>query len=187
MTRLLLVGVLLVGSACGSEDDNRPPTLEYVTEAILQPSCALAECHSTFTQEVGDVFDTVASARRTMVAQAMVTYSVTPTDSYLVQTITVGSRSVTDTDDTTLIRMPYDAPIHDYDVDLIKKWIASGTPGGNGPVGAQCVPAPNDDSTSGCNTLGQIVDCDDGTAGAVITDCTKLSPPQSCSEGVCAP
>ncbi len=185
MKRIVVIAALLASSACGTETDDRPPTLAYVTEAILAPTCGKAECHSSFTQEVGDVFDTVSATRKTIVPYAMVVYTDTPTDAYLVQTITVGAPSVQGGNVNDLIRMPYDAPMPDYDINLIKAWIATGAPGGSGPVGAQCVPGPADDSTQGCNLLGKLVECDEGTEGAIITDCAAMS--MQCLEGACAP
>src|ERR1051325_3292537 len=62
MKRLVLVAALL-GGACGTTDD-RPRTLRYITQTILAPTCAIAQCHSAFKQEVGDEFDTIEAARR---------------------------------------------------------------------------------------------------------------------------
>src|SRR5438045_1803927 len=72
MHRLALAGALLA-SACGSATDDRPPTLDFITETILAPSCATAQCHSAFAREVGDEFDTPAAARRSIVANSLAT------------------------------------------------------------------------------------------------------------------
>ena len=72
-TRLVPYGVLLA-SACGSATDDRPATLDYITETILAPTCATAECHSDFKRQVGDQFDTPAGARRSIVANGLVVY-----------------------------------------------------------------------------------------------------------------
>jgi hypothetical protein len=182
MNRLVLVGAFVAG-ACGGADD-RPPTLEYITETILAPSCASAECHSAFKREVGDQFDTPEAARRTIVTNGLATPDdqADPGGSYLVTTLTVGQISVIDSSEGA-IRMPYDSPLPDADIDLIKAWIALGVPG------AQCVPndqglgcATTPDGTGG--SLATVVQCGDGNIGAVVTTCTST---QSCGNGTCAP
>src|SRR5947207_2934766 len=138
MTRLVLIGALL--AACGAADD-RPRTLSYITDTILVPTCAVAECHSAFKQEVGDQFDTVAAARRSIVANALVVYpydTAAPDQSYLIKTLTVGVQSRLG---NGKVRMPYDAPMPDADVALIASWIAGGA------EGAQCLA---NDAGQGC-------------------------------------
>jgi len=181
MNRLLLVVGLLGSSACGSEVDDRPPTLAYVTEAILQPACGQAECHSTFKAQVGDVFDTVHGARRSLVQNGLLVYDQTPTDARLITVLTTGLPSIL-YPNTGNVRMPYDQPMPDYDLNLIKEWISTGPPGGNGPVDAECAPGDNND-TQGCTLLGTLVKCDNGHAGDLITDCTATGG--SCVEGQC--
>jgi len=173
MNRLVLVGAVFAG-ACGGADD-RPPTLDYITETILEPSCASAECHSAFRRQVGDQFDTVVAARHTIVANSMVITEdrTAPESSYLVRTLTVGSPSQLNPGSPDLIRMPYDAPIPDTDVELIKTWIRMGFPG------AQCEPNANH---QGCqvrtvqvagNPVPEyaVVECNDGNIGAMISTC----------------
>jgi hypothetical protein len=172
MKQLVLTGALFAG-ACGATDD-RPRTLEYITETILAPSCATAECHSAFKQQVGDEFDTVVATRRSIVANALVLYPdaagrVVPSDSLLIRTLTVGfpSRFGAGT-----VRMPYDAPMPDADIDLIAAWIADGA------SGAQCI--ANADGL-GCFTIfdgtanrfvDHVVECtSDGNRGTVVTTC----------------
>jgi hypothetical protein len=172
MKRLVLIGALLE-SACGSATDDRPPTLDYITETILAPSCASAECHSAFKREVGDQFDTPEAARFTMVAYHMVLPgdAEAPEASLLVRTLTVGSPSILDPGSGN-IRMPYDAPLPDRDIELIKTWISMGSPG------AQC--APNQQQ-QGCSvTTGadgspiyKVVACPDGNIGATIMTCAS--------------
>jgi len=186
MKRLVLIGALL-GGACGSATDDRPPTLDYITETILAPSCASAECHSAFKREVGDQFDTPEAARLTMVAYNMVLpdNADAPEASYLVRTLTVGSRSILNPSAGN-IRMPYDAPLPDRDIELIKTWISLGSPG------AQCVP---NGQQQGCsvtagdngNPIYKVVECRDGNIGATITTCATG---ETCSidtgNGTCA-
>ena len=109
MHRLVLIA--LVVSACGSETDDRPATLDYITETILAPSCAAAECHSAFKQAVGDQFDVPAAARRSIVANSLVVYpddAADPSGAYLIRALRVGVPSVLDKNGGN-VRMPYDA------------------------------------------------------------------------------
>jgi hypothetical protein len=151
--------------------DDRPPTLPYITETILAPSCALAECHSAFRQQVGDVFDTVPAARRSIVANGLVVYPddlADPTQSFLIRTLTVGSPSILDPGSGN-VRMPFDAPMPDADVALIAAWIARGAPG------AQCTPNAQGRGCAITRVAGepvyQVVECGDGNVGAVVQVC----------------
>jgi hypothetical protein len=172
MVRFVWAGAL-VAAACGSSIDDRPATLEYISETILAPTCALAECHSAFKRQVGDVFDTPASTRRTIVANQLVAYPddvADPSRSFLIKTLTVGSPSILDPDSGN-VRMPYDAPMPDADIRLIEAWIARGIPG------AQCEP---NDQNRGCiaptvagRTEYDVVECVDGNVGAIVTVCPQ--------------
>jgi hypothetical protein len=174
MNRLAPIAVLFAG-ACGSADD-RPATLDYITETILAPTCALAECHSAFKQQVGDVFDTVESTRRTMVVNGLVfpEDADDPASSFLIRTLTVGTPSILDPGSGTLIRMPFVSPMPDADIRLIETWIRAGIPG------AQCLPnAQNRGCQAVTVTVGgqsvtnyNVVECVDGNAGAVIQACS---------------
>ena len=174
MNRLVLAGVLLA-AACGNATDDRPPTLEYITETILAPSCATAECHSAFKRQVGDVFDTPAEARRTIVANGLVVYPddvADPSRSYLITTLTVGNPSLLDPGSGN-VRMPYDAPMPDADIELIKAWIAGGV------IGAQCEPNAQGHGCSRTTVAGRpdpvykVVECIDGNVGADVMVCPQ--------------
>lgn len=165
--------IALLASACGSATDDRPPTLDYITETILAPSCATAECHSAFKRQVGDVFDTPASARRTIVANGLVVYPddvADPAHSFLLTTLTVGSPSILSPGSGN-VRMPYDAPMPDADLQLLEAWIASGVPG------AQCEPNADHRGCAVRTVAGQlvyeVVECVDGNVGAVVTVCPQ--------------
>jgi hypothetical protein len=101
------VAVALVG--CAQTDNDRPATVEYITEAILQPSCGQYDCHSSFRREKGYAFDTVANARSSL---AMIVVKKDPEASLLYTVLT-----------RTIKRMPYDSPLPDKDIELIKTWI----------------------------------------------------------------
>lgn len=173
MVRLAVVAALTL-AACGTTTDDRPLTLPYITETILAPTCGSAECHSTFRQAVGDVFDTVSGARKSIVNNGLVVIpddQAMPAGSRLVQAITVGLPSIL-SPGSGKIRMPYDAPMPNEDVRLIEKWIAAGA------KGAQCVPE------EGNACVGQnVVACgSDGNLGATLMVCTT-----TCSQGACLP
>ena len=169
MQRLVLFGALLASAsgACGATDD-RPRTLEYITQTILAPTCAAAECHSAFKMEVGDEFDTVDAARRTILNNGLVSPG-DPLDSTLVQSLTIGVPSILSPGSGN-VRMPFDAPIPDADVALIEAWIQDGA------SGAQCLA---NDQGNGCSVTGSgaartfhVVKCVNGNIGDVVMDCT---------------
>lgn len=117
-------------AACGTDDDRRPRTVEYVTQAILAPSCGNAQCHSQFRQAAEVVLDTVKNAQPHLVGRVgTITldpqgeFTGDPEDSKLIDVLT-----------RTIDRMPYDQPLPDADIDLIRRWIEIGAPG------AQCNP-----------------------------------------------
>jgi hypothetical protein len=113
MYRLALVAVVAL-AACSQTDNDRPLTVEYLTAAILQPSCAQYVCHSSFVRAKGYAFDTVEEARKSL---AMIVVA-GDTDSFLLQVLT-----------RTVKRMPYDSPLPNKDIDLIQEWIMAGAPG----------------------------------------------------------
>lgn len=114
MYRLVLV-VATALAACNQTDNNRPATLEYITEAILQPACSQSVCHSSYRMERGYAFDTVEAAKRSLKGLVSMGES---ESSLLYISLT---RKVK--------RMPYDAPLPDKDIALIKQWIDDGAPG----------------------------------------------------------
>ena len=170
MFRLVVLAAL---AACGTATDDRPTTLPYITEAILQPTCGLAECHSTFTQAVGDVFDTVEGARASIVNNGLVVIpdnQANPAQSRLIQAVTVGLPSLL-SPGSGKVRMPYDAPMPSEDIKLLEKWIAGGA------RGAQCIPSQG----NVCVAPNQLTEClSSGDLGAVIMTC-----PGMCIDGAC--
>ncbi|HET9621409.1 MAG TPA: hypothetical protein VFP84_08595 [Kofleriaceae bacterium] len=186
MHRLLLIA--LCTSACGSATDDRPATLDYITETILAPTCASAECHSEFTQEVGDRFDTVSAARFSIVRNALVQFptDVTdPRDSLLVRALRVGVPSILEPGSGN-VRMPYDAPMPEADILLIERWISDGA------REAQCVPNAQSRGCSftieGPAVRYHVIECNNGNIGPVIEDCAAG---EACTvdrnNGVCVP
>ncbi|HET7501932.1 MAG TPA: hypothetical protein VFK02_13035 [Kofleriaceae bacterium] len=172
MNRFVLVGALLTG-ACGSATDDRPATLPYITQTILAPSCAEAQCHSAFKRQVGDQFDTVEATRLSIVANGLVAFpddTLDPQASLLITTLTVGTTSILDPSSSTKIRMPYDAPMPDADIELIKAWIADGAHGAQCVANAQGLGCQN--AFEGTVNVSRVVQCSaDGEAGEVVETC----------------
>src|SRR4051812_17693518 len=122
MVRLLVAGALLAATGgCVGEDvpEYRPLELDYLTQAVFEPSCGAAQCHSTFRQSATNVFDTPEGTRASLVNNQLVslgpdsdTYDPhNPTKSLLIQWITE-----TDPQGLGIGRMPFDAPLPNRDV-----------------------------------------------------------------------
>ncbi|HEX3477992.1 MAG TPA: hypothetical protein VHT91_23385 [Kofleriaceae bacterium] len=107
----LAVAAVVASAACNQTDNDRPATLQYITEAILQPNCSQDVCHSSYTRTKGYAFDTVAAARQSLSTPGVVNTS--EPESSLLYTVLI--RQVK--------RMPYDAPLPDKDIELILRWI----------------------------------------------------------------
>jgi hypothetical protein len=118
-----LAVVVLVG-ACGTTDDNRPLDAEYVTAAVLAPTCGAAQCHSTWEQHKGDVFDTLVGMRRSIVDNGLVSLDslqfdpADPASSALITWVTK-----TDPLGLGIGRMPFDAPMPNEDIHFLEHWI----------------------------------------------------------------
>jgi hypothetical protein len=116
MYRFVLVAGL-AAAACNQTDNDRPQTLAYITEAILQPYCSQNVCHSSYAKTQGYAFDTVDAAQKSLSIPGLVNPG--EPDTSLLYTVLI--RSVE--------RMPYDAPMPDKDIELIKEWITNGADG----------------------------------------------------------
>ena len=121
MNRLVIAAALVAAlGACGTDVDDRPQTVEYITMAILAPACANAQCHSAFAQVKGYAFDTVEHAK------AGYNILVVPGDadsSLLYQVL------IREAVDGELPRMPYDTTMPNADIELIQAWIDNGAEG----------------------------------------------------------
>lgn len=117
--RLLIVGFALQ-LGCVTETDPRPQTLEFITETILAPNCATAECHSDLKQQNGYIFDTVEHAEATLAYHDAITPG-QPGKSILVGVIS--------TEDSFGNRMPLDHPLANKDIFLIQEWVYNGAAG----------------------------------------------------------
>ena len=116
------VVALLALAACGTSEDDRPATLQYITVAILQPSCGNAQCHSSFRRAEDYAFDTVEEAKDSINTYSLVVPN-EPDSSLLYQVL------VTPGGEGNTPRMPYDQPMSDIDVALIHEWITNGAAG----------------------------------------------------------
>jgi hypothetical protein len=106
----LVLALTVVG--CGSSADTRPAKWSFISPAIIQPSCATANCHSQLAQRSGVALDTTFDGYDQLVNR----HFVKPGDSEGSALIGLlrgqGSR-----------RMPPDFPLPDVDIQLIAKWI----------------------------------------------------------------
>jgi hypothetical protein len=53
MVKRLVTLLALAAIPAGCGEDDRPPAWSYLHEAILEPSCATASCHSSFSAAGG--------------------------------------------------------------------------------------------------------------------------------------
>ena len=170
MHRLVWMPLLL--AACGTSSDDRPLELDYLTQAIFAPSCGTTQCHSSFVQAKNDVFDTPEAVRASLINNGLIKFDSTKydpdnpnqTDLIIWITETVPFGGIPGSDGKPIGRMPYDAPLPNKDVLLLKEWISAQAPG------AQC----NPEATSGhaCNAK-EVVECNaDWTFGARIQLCS---------------
>ena len=173
---------LLILAACGDETDDRPLELEYLTQAIFAPSCGATQCHSSFTQAARDVFDTPEGVRASLVNNGLIRFDSTKydpdnpnqTDLVIWITETVPFGGIPGSDGKPIGRMPYDAPLPNRDVLLIKEWIGAQAPG------AQCNPDPDVNMGHACNNK-EVVQCNqDWTFGPRIQLCSG-----DCVGGTC--
>jgi hypothetical protein len=129
--RLFLVGAAaaaLIG--CGSATDNRPAKWSFISAAIIEPSCATANCHSLIAQRASVDLHDRATGYASLVSRNFVvpcdpaTMNCTPTATPCNQTgasaviyLMCGLGS---------LRMPPDNPLPEADIKLIDDWIKAG-------------------------------------------------------------
>ncbi len=132
---------LVCTAACGQLDDNRSPDVDaqYITAAILAPTCGSAQCHSTFTQKHNEVFDTLEGMRAAMVNQGLVVLGSSQFDPAAPEASTlIAWLTKTDPFNLGIGRMPLDAPMPNQDIHLLEDWIRG--PVQEVDVGATCGP-----------------------------------------------
>lgn len=173
MLRLAWAPLLLSLAACADSIDDRPLELDYLTQAIFAPTCGATQCHSSFAQAKNVVFDTPEATRRTLVNGGLIRFTsdkYDPDDADQANLIIW----ITETDPfgAGVGRMPFDAPIPNRDVELLKEWIEAQAPG------AQCNPEEN--GGNACNNK-EVVQCNaDWTFGARVQPCLN-----DCIAGTC--
>jgi hypothetical protein len=112
---LLGVGAGMLGAGCGSQDEERPATWNYIATAIIEPNCATANCHSNLAQRSGVQLDRENRAYHALVDRFFVIPG-DPANSALMYLLNgEGTR-----------RMPPDFPLADQDIALIAQWIKNG-------------------------------------------------------------
>ena len=126
---LILVGGIAAG--CGKSTDDRPATWSYVSTAILEPSCATANCHSALAQRASVDLSTRAAGYHSLVDR----HFVIARDSVLGD---AGTPVLTDDERVARSqvinlmhaqgnrRMPPDMPLPETDIQLVASWIRNG-------------------------------------------------------------
>lgn len=115
MRRFLVLSALV--AACGTSPDERPLTLEVVTIEVLAPSCGQVQCHSTTTMTENLAFDTIEASRESLIDMQVDSDNFFGGELFEVLDGANGRE-----------RMPFDAPLAEQDYDLLKAWVAAGTP-----------------------------------------------------------
>jgi hypothetical protein len=180
-----VLGLLLAATAagCGETVDDRRLELDYVTAAVFAPSCGQTQCHSTFSQVDGFVFDTPEGVRQSLLVidaggiNALLRFDYDRPD----PTFSVNNRLYQlisrNNPFASVPRMPLDAPLPNKDMELLRTWIKSPDnneePAGVGGYarGAQCNPEAN--SGFACDDQ-RVVRCgDDWNFGELVVYCNS--------------
>jgi hypothetical protein len=111
----LLVGFLGSALGCGGETDDRPARWSVISPAIMQPSCATANCHSELANRAGVNLSDVDVGYSSLVDRHFVVPGDAPRSSVLHLMRANGAR-----------RMPPDFPLPAADILLVERWIADG-------------------------------------------------------------
>jgi hypothetical protein len=113
---LWVVPLVLCGAAsgCGGSNDPRPQTWSFVSTAILEPSCATANCHSARAAGYASLVG------RTYVISEMAAPTLTPDQRVQRSSVPKLMRAVGN------LRMPPDLPLPEADIELFENWIRGG-------------------------------------------------------------
>jgi hypothetical protein len=126
-----LVGVLGGVAGCGGTDD-RPATWSYVSTAILEPSCATANCHSAIAARASVDLSTRAAGYTSLVTRGyVIARSAVPVDTNGMPVIDDDQRVARSAVPQLMravgnLRMPPDMPLPETDIQLFEKWIRAG-------------------------------------------------------------
>ena len=122
---LAVIGLAAAATGCGSATDSRPATWSYVSTAILQPSCATANCHSALAQRAQVDLSTRAAGYHSLVDRHFViTPASTPTltpDERVERSQVINLMHAQGN-----LRMPPDMPLPETDIQLVASWIRDG-------------------------------------------------------------
>jgi hypothetical protein len=110
--RFPLVGIICLLAACGDEVDDRPLTTEYITVAILAPSCGTVSCHSTSAETENLVLETIEGVQEAISDGLFV-----PGRPEL-STALLYMKGIEK-------QMPPEGPLPDKDIELVERWIAA--------------------------------------------------------------
>lgn len=129
----LVLGLLSAGVGCGGVDDPRPPTWSYVSTAILEPSCATANCHSAIAQRAGVDLSTRAAGYQSLVTgtpdsprsgryvvSSAAASTLSPDERLARSSVPKLMRAIGN------LRMPPDLPLPEPDILLFENWIRAG-------------------------------------------------------------
>ena len=180
MHRLALA--LVVVAACGTDEDLRPLTVQYATEAILGPTCGAAECVTPRSPRRGATCSTRSRARRRSLVDngliqldSMNFNATDPTKLDFSNEALIVWITTTDPFRRGIGRMPYDAPMPNTDINYLKKFIQAGAAGARWRNPALLM---------NCNNTNLVTCTPDWSFGAVVHACA--SPNETgCSAGAC--
>jgi hypothetical protein len=128
-TLLLPIGMLVAG--CGGTAETRPADWAYISAAIVQPSCATANCHSTLAKRSGVVLDKTPDGYFQLVCRGFVRPTRPSSSSLIALLKGQGVR-----------RMPPDFALPDEDINLISQWITTGAEYSGPSPAVMCPPQP---------------------------------------------
>ena len=112
---MVLVPLALLAAGCGGTTETRPADWSYISTAIIQPSCATANCHSTLAKRSGVVLDRISDGYFQLVCRHFVVPMAPASSAVIALMKGQGSR-----------RMPPDFALPDEDINLISAWITGG-------------------------------------------------------------
>ena len=125
LTLTLAFGALALGAGCGGSTDDRPATWTFVSTAILEPSCATANCHSAITNRASVDLSNRDVGYNSLIDRHFVIPKVTGstmTDDERVARSPVAHLMRAEGN----LRMPPDLPLPEIDILLFEKWIRAG-------------------------------------------------------------
>ncbi|HET6149293.1 MAG TPA: hypothetical protein VFH68_17275 [Polyangia bacterium] len=130
----LVLGLLSAGSGCGGDTEPRPPTWSYISTAILEPSCATANCHSAIAMRAGVDLSTRAAGYASLVGNDAVPrfYVISQRiGDGLTPPLTAEQRLERSSVPKLMravgnLRMPPDLPLPEPDIQLFESWIRAG-------------------------------------------------------------